>query len=110
MSFMSVIWAFSGQAFTKVGRGREGGSNMPSYAFSDSFAVWPKAKILGILWNYVKDEMYFNFTDLIEHGSLLDKLKMLSILHLLYDPLGVLFPYTITGKFIMQLCWKLGLT
>jgi hypothetical protein len=41
---MSVIWAFSGQAFTKVGR--EGGSNMPSYAFGDSFAVWPKAKIL----------------------------------------------------------------
>jgi hypothetical protein len=54
--------------------------------------------------------MYFDFTDLIEHGSLLDKLKMVSILHLLYDPLGVLIPYTITGKLIMQLCWKLGLT
>jgi hypothetical protein len=69
----------------------------------------PSLKIIGILWNYVKDKMYFNFTDLIEHGSLLDKLKMLSILHSLYDPLGVLIPYTITGKLIMQLCWKLGL-
>jgi hypothetical protein len=46
--------------------------------------------------------MYFNFTDLIEHGSLPDKLKMLSILHLLYDPLGVLIPYTITGKLIIR--------
>jgi hypothetical protein len=70
----------------------------------------PSLKILGILWNYVKDEMYFDFTDLIEHGSLLDKLKMLSILRSLYDPLGVLIPYTITGKLIMQLCWQLGLT
>jgi hypothetical protein len=70
----------------------------------------PSLKILGILWNYVKDKMYFDFTDLIEHGSLLYKLKMFLILHLLYDQLGVLISYTITGKLIMQLCCKLGLT
>jgi hypothetical protein len=52
MSFMSnhVIHVMGHRTFPAIhlsreGReGREGGSNMPSYAFGDSFAVCPKAK------------------------------------------------------------------
>jgi hypothetical protein len=53
-------------------------------------------KILGISWNYVTDQMYFNFSTLIStlvvSEKILDKLILLSILHSLYDPLGVLIP------------------
>jgi hypothetical protein len=71
----------------------------------------PSVKILGISWNYVTDRMYFDFSTLINAGcvgKILDKLILLSILHSLYDPLGVLIPFTIIGKLAMQLCWKLG--
>jgi ribonuclease HI len=73
----------------------------------------PGVKILGISWNCVTDRMYFDFSTLINAGcvgKILDKLILLSILHSLYDPLGVLIPFTIIGKLAMQLCWKLGLS
>jgi ribonuclease HI len=70
----------------------------------------PSLKILGIHWNYVDDEMFFDFCDIFFALGPVDKLKMLSILHSLYDPLGVLIPFTIVVKLIMQLCWKIGLT
>jgi hypothetical protein len=53
----------------------------------------PSVKILGISWNYVTDQMYFDFSTVIgigKVGKVLDKLILLSILHSLYDPLGVL--------------------
>jgi ribonuclease HI len=73
----------------------------------------PGVKILGISWNYVTDKMYCDFSTVINIGKVgkaLDKLILLSILHSLYDPLGVLIPFTIVGKLAMQLCWKLGLS
>jgi hypothetical protein len=72
----------------------------------------PGVKILVISWNYVTDQMHFNFSTIINVGKVrkvLDKLILLSILHSLYNPLGVLIPFTIIGKLAMQLCWKLGL-
>jgi hypothetical protein len=40
------LWYFFYKLSIKSCRGRgRGGSNMSSYAFGDSFAVWPKAKI-----------------------------------------------------------------
>jgi hypothetical protein len=56
----------------------------------------PSLKILGIAWNYVKDEMYFNFTTLMSPKMLLNKMELLRILHSLYDPMVVLIPFTIT--------------
>jgi hypothetical protein len=74
----------------------------------------PGVKILGISWNYITDQMYFDFSTLIStlvvSEKILAKLILLSILHSLYDPLGVLIPFTIIGKLAMQLCWKLGLS
>jgi hypothetical protein len=70
----------------------------------------PSFRILGIPWDYVSDELFFDFSAIIMPMGLLDKLKMLSILHSLYDPLGILLLFTLIGKLIMQLCWKLVLT
>jgi hypothetical protein len=36
-------------------------------------------------------------------------MKMLVLLHTLYDPLGILIPFLITGKLLVQECWRLGL-
>jgi hypothetical protein len=70
----------------------------------------PGVKILGISWNYVDDFMFFDFSAMVLPAGLLDKLKMLQILHALYDPLGALIPFTIIGKLAMQMCWRLGVT
>jgi hypothetical protein len=70
----------------------------------------PSFKILGIPWDYVSNKLFFNFSAKVMPMVFLDKLKMLSILHSLYDPLGILLPFRLIGKLIMQLCWKLGLT
>jgi hypothetical protein len=37
------------------------------------------------------------------------KMKMLTTLHILYDPMGVFIPFIITGKPQVQECWRLGL-
>jgi hypothetical protein len=70
----------------------------------------PSLKILGIDWNYVKDEMYFDFTTLMSPKMLLNKMELLCILHSLYDPMGVLIPFNITGKIALQMCSRQGLT
>jgi hypothetical protein len=36
-------------------------------------------------------------------------MKMLILLHILYDPMGVLIPFLIIGKLQVQECWRLGL-
>jgi hypothetical protein len=41
---------------------------------------------------------------------LLNKMELLRILHSLYDPMGVLIPFTITGKLALQMCSRQGLT
>jgi hypothetical protein len=70
----------------------------------------PSLKILGITWNYIKDEMYFDFTTLMSPKMLLNKMELLDILHSLYDPMGVLIPFTIMGKLALQMCSRQGLT
>jgi hypothetical protein len=70
----------------------------------------PGVKILRISWNYVDDFMFFDFSAMVLPAGLLDKLKMLQILHTLYDPQGALILFTIIGKLAMQMCWRLGVT
>jgi hypothetical protein len=70
----------------------------------------PSQNILGIPWNYVTDMMFFNFTNLEDPTEPLDKMRMLTALHLLYDPGGVLIPFTITGKLALQMCSRYGLS
>jgi hypothetical protein len=54
--------------------------------------------------------MYFDFTTLMSPKMLLNEMELLRILHSLYDPMGVLIPFTITGKLALQMCSRQGLT
>jgi hypothetical protein len=54
--------------------------------------------------------MFFDFSKIMKLLPPLDKMKLIRILHSLYDPLGVLIPFTITGKLALQMCSRLGLT
>jgi hypothetical protein len=67
-----------------------------------------KVKVLGLLWDYVQDVLKFYFTAVELAEMPITKMKMLILLHTLYDPLGILMPFCITGKLQMQDCWRRG--
>jgi hypothetical protein len=68
-----------------------------------------KVKVLGLLWDYVRDVLKFDFTAVERAEMPITKMKMLILLHRLYDPLGILIPFCITGKLQVQDCWQMGL-
>jgi hypothetical protein len=49
-----------------------------------------KLKILGLLWDFVCDLLGFDFDAVERAVSPMTKMKMLVLLHTLYDPLGIL--------------------
>jgi hypothetical protein len=68
-----------------------------------------KVKVLGLLWDYVKDGLGFDFSDIERCESPITKMKMLQQLHTLFEPMGILIPFLITVKLLVQECWRLGL-
>jgi uncharacterized membrane protein YfbV (UPF0208 family) len=60
--------------------------------------------------DYVKDVLGFDFSDIERCESPVTKMKMLQQLRTLFDPMGILILFLITGKLLVQECWKLGLT
>jgi hypothetical protein len=69
-----------------------------------------KIKILGLIWDYVLDYIKFNFTSVERLQRPITKLKMLQLLHSLYNPLGILIPFLIMAKLLIQNCCRIGLT
>jgi hypothetical protein len=49
-----------------------------------------KLKVLGLLWDFVADLLGFDFDPVERAVSPITKMKMLVLLHTLYDPLGIL--------------------
>jgi hypothetical protein len=68
-----------------------------------------KVKVLGLLWDYVRDVIGFDFDAVEKAESPVTKMNMLITLHSLYYPQGVLIPFFITGKLQVQNCWHMGL-
>jgi hypothetical protein len=68
-----------------------------------------KVKVLGLLWDYVRDVIGFKFDAVEKAESPVTKMNMLITLHSLYYPQGVLIPFFITGKLQVQNCWHMGL-
>jgi hypothetical protein len=66
-------------------------------------------KVLGLIWDYVRDVLGFNFSAMERAGSPITKVDMLTILHTLYDLLGILIPSLVTGKLLVRECWRLEL-
>ena len=69
-------------------------------------------KILGLHWNTLSDEFVFNFQKLLLFYEKLKPCKrtVLRIIQKIYDPLGLLSPYLITSKLILQNLCKMQLT
>jgi len=61
-------------------------------------------KLLGVDWDNIKDELTFNFTELVEsmHRLPCTKRSLLKFTASLSDPLGFLSPFVITLKMLFQ--------
>ena len=61
-------------------------------------------KVLGSIWNIATDEFTFNLSDLAEQAKLLPTTKrsLLKISAKIFDPLGLLSPFTIQWKVLFQ--------
>ena len=62
-------------------------------------------KVLGSIWNTVSDTLEFNFLDLVNEAKSLPPTKrsLLKISAKIFDPLGLLSPFTIQWKVLFQL-------
>ena len=61
-------------------------------------------KVLGSIWNTDTDQFTFDLVDLSQHASLLPTTKrsLLKISAKIFDPLGLLSPFTIQWKVLFQ--------
>ncbi|XP_055587983.1 uncharacterized protein LOC129740353 [Uranotaenia lowii] len=72
-------------------------------------------RVLGLLWDTMQDKLRFPTTmrkdiaNLIEQGLKPTKREVLRCVMSLFDPLGLLAPYLIFGKILMQEIWRKGL-
>lgn len=62
-------------------------------------------KVLGSIWNTTSDQLEFNFSDLANQAKSLPATKrsLLKISAKIFDPLGLLSPFTIQWKVLFQL-------
>ena len=51
-------------------------------------------KLLGVYWNFLSDELFFNFSQLVECMASLPA-TLLSLTAKIFDPLGILSPFVI---------------
>src|SRR5277367_3568422 len=72
-------------------------------------------KVLGIMWNTESDELSFTCSidrvkqELSTRKTRPTKREVLKILMSIYDPLGLITPFTTRGKIILQDIWRQGI-
>ncbi|XP_055585028.1 uncharacterized protein LOC129737888 [Uranotaenia lowii] len=72
-------------------------------------------RVLGMLWNPNTDELGFSthmkneVHDLLQSGSRPTKRQVLRCVMSLFDPLGILAPFIIHGKVLIQDLWRSGI-
>ena len=61
-------------------------------------------KLLGVRWNIGADTLFFDFTELQDYASSLPvtKRSLLKLVAKIFDPLGLLSPFTVTLKILFQ--------
>ncbi|GFX93987.1 DUF1758 domain-containing protein [Trichonephila clavipes] len=70
----------------------------------------PPTKVLGLAWDPEKDLIYFDPKDLLKFMSRKEESKrfILSVVGRIFDPFGILGPFVIKLKCILQDLWTLG--
>lgn len=69
----------------------------------------PMTKLLGLSWNVQNDELFFNLhLKEAEVDDICTKRSILKTMARLYDPLGMLTPFTILAKILFQQVWVTG--
>ncbi|XP_048478552.1 uncharacterized protein LOC125488881 [Plutella xylostella] len=63
--------------------------------------------ILGVMWDTRTDELYCNMNMMEECKSKLTRRVLLSIVHRIFDPIGILSPTTVVPKLLLQRTWEL---
>ena len=74
------------------------------YIAKDDMVEPKETKVLGLNWRCTTDEIYFDFTDLIAYFKTLPATKrsVLQFSAKIFDPLGVLSPFTTQQKILFQ--------
>ncbi|XP_055938249.1 uncharacterized protein LOC129968417 [Argiope bruennichi] len=67
----------------------------------------PEVQVLGLLWNVERDTLSISFKEPVLEEGPVSKIKILSITHRIFDPIGVTCPVTLIPKLILQECWKM---
>ncbi|XP_055632447.1 uncharacterized protein LOC129772938 [Toxorhynchites rutilus septentrionalis] len=71
-------------------------------------------RVLGMLWNSEEDVIHFettmreNIRKIIEYDTIPTKRQILQCVMTLFDPLGLLTPYLIFGRILIQDVWRAG--
>ncbi|GFY13555.1 integrase catalytic domain-containing protein [Trichonephila clavipes] len=70
----------------------------------------PPTKVLGLAWDPEKDLIYFDPKDLLKFMSRRGESKrfILSVVGRIFDPIGILGPFVIKLKCLLQELWTLG--
>ncbi|GFQ67959.1 integrase catalytic domain-containing protein [Trichonephila clavata] len=80
--------------------------------FSETSAtdLRPPIKVLGLAWDSEKDLIYFDPKDLLKFMSRKTESKrfILSVVGHIFDPIGILGPFVIKLKCLLQDLWTLG--
>lgn len=88
----------------KVHKWRESGESSPT---EDASVLSSSLKVLGLRWDPQQDELYFKIEPAKE--QLNTKRRFLGYLSTIFDPLGILAPFTVTGKILLQEVWERNL-
>lgn len=83
-------------------------SNVPDAMKSSEATI----KVLGVTWNTNTDQFTYEVNNIIDLAESLKPCKrtVLRILQKVYDPLGMLSPYLITAKVLLQMLCRLNLS
>lgn len=75
-----------------------------SREFGDSWAV----SILGLFWEPSTDTLRIRVSNTVSHPQPITKRRILSEMSKIFDPLGLVSPFTIKAKLFLQKVWKEG--